>query len=142
MRPEGVGTWTFADVPAPAIRQGGLRPRMRVVGTIDGTPIRSSLMPRGGGSLFLVVPQPIRARIGKTAGDPVEVAITIDVAPVLYRVPPDLARALGTLRARFDALAPSQRRIHLQSVTGAKQAETRARRIAKIVQELRARPAR
>lgn len=141
MRPEGVGTWTFADVPAATIRAGGLRPRMRVAGTIDGTPIRSSLMPRGGGTLFLVVPQPIRERIGKHAGDEVELAIAIDAKPVIYRVPPDLNAALGPLRRRFDAIAPSQRKIYIESVTQAKQAETRHRRIAKVVAEVRQRPA-
>ena len=126
-------------VPAATIRSGGLRPRLRVVGTIDGVPIRSSLMPRGGGSLFLVVPQPIRDRIGKRPGDSVELAIEVDTKPVVLRVPPDLNRALGDLRARFDAVAPSQRKIYLQAVAGAKHAETRQRRVAAIVEEIRRR---
>lgn len=126
-------------IPAATIRAGGLRPRLRVVGTIDGAPIRSSLMPRGGGTLFVVVPQPIRERIGKSAGDAVDLAIEVDTRPVVLKVPPDLNRALGVLRPRFDALAPSQRKIHLRSVADAKHPETRQRRIASIVDEIRRR---
>lgn len=115
---------------------------MRIVGTIDGAPIQSSLMPRGGGSLFIVVPQPIRERIGKTAGDSADFAIAIDTAPVVLEVPSDLARALGTRRPQFDALSVSQRKLHLRSVEEAKQPETRARRIAKVVAEVQAAPPR
>lgn len=140
-RPPGPGTWTFAAIPATAIRAGGLRPRLRVVGTIDGAPIRSSLMPRGGGSLFVVVPRPVRARIGKHAGDAVELAIEVDRRPVILKVPPDLNRALGGLRSGFDAVAPSQRRIYLRSVADAKHEETRRRRIAAVVQAVRGRAA-
>lgn len=142
VRPEGVGTWTFASIPEATIRTGGWRPRMRVTGTVDGVAFRSSLMPRGAGSLFVVVPQPIREQIGKSAGATVEFALETDTRPVVLPVPKDLASALGPLRPAFDGLAPSQRKIHLQSVASARQPETRARRIARIVAELRARPPR
>jgi bifunctional DNA-binding transcriptional regulator/antitoxin component of YhaV-PrlF toxin-antitoxin module len=137
VRPVGVGTWTFAVVSPKAIKEAGLRARMRVSGTIDGVPFRSSLMPRGKGILFVVVPQPIRDRIGKSAGDSVELSVAADLKPVVLRVPPDFRRALGNERPRFDALAPSHRKAFLDWIEGAKQAETRARRITQAVDMVR-----
>jgi uncharacterized protein YdeI (YjbR/CyaY-like superfamily) len=104
---------------------------MRVAGTIDGAPFRSSLLPRGGGTVFIVVPQPLRDRIHKSAGQQIEVALARDSRPTVLRLPQDFRRALGAHRSRFDALAPSHRKAYVQWIEGAKQAETRARRIAK-----------
>jgi len=137
VRPEGVGTWTFALVPATVAHSAGLRPRMRVAGTIDGAAFRSSLMPRGGGTVFIVVPQPLRERIHKSAGQEVEVALAPDLRPTVLRLPPDFRHALGAQRPRFDSLAPSHRKAYIQWIEGAKQAATRSRRIAKAVGMIR-----
>jgi hypothetical protein len=136
-RPTGVGTWTFAIVPAAAAREGGFKARMRVVGTIDGAPFRSTLMPRGGGTVFVVVPKALRERIGKSSGEEVALVLSPDVRPIVLAVPPDFQRALGTDRARFDTLAPSRRKAFLQWVESAKQAETRTRRISKALDMVR-----
>jgi hypothetical protein len=138
MRPPGVGTWTLAPLPMAATRSAGLRARMRVVGTIDGVSFRSSLLPRGGGKLFVVVPGPLRDRIEKAAGDEVVLELRPDARPVVLRVPPDLDRALGSTRSRFDALAPSHRKAFLAWVAGAKKPETRQRRVAKTAEMVRA----
>jgi bifunctional DNA-binding transcriptional regulator/antitoxin component of YhaV-PrlF toxin-antitoxin module len=137
VRPTGVGTWTFALVPASVQRDAALRPRMRVVGTVDGAPFRSSLMPRGRGTVFIVIPQPLRERIGKSAGQTVEVALRPDPRPVVLRVPPDVTRALGSARTRFDRLAPSHRKAFLVWIADAKHPETRVRRIAETVRMVR-----
>jgi hypothetical protein len=136
-RPEGVGTWTFASIPVSVARAAGFRARMRVVGTIDHAAFRSSLMPRGGGLLFVVVPGALRAKIGKTGGDSVELRLSLDERPVVLRLPPDFRRALGDSRARFDQLAPSHRKAFLQWIEGAKQPETRARRVRRAVEMVR-----
>jgi bifunctional DNA-binding transcriptional regulator/antitoxin component of YhaV-PrlF toxin-antitoxin module len=134
IRPEAVGAWTFAMIPASVVRHLGLRARLRVTGTIDGAPFRSSLMPRGGGRLFVVVPSALRDRIGKSPGQSVELSLTLDRRPVILRVPADLDAALGAARGTFDGLAPSHRKAYIQWVTSAKTPETRGRRIAKAVQ--------
>ena len=54
-------------------------------------------------------------------------------------VPSDLATALDQhpdVRRRFDALSYSNQSRHVLSVEGAKTAETRERRITKVVSEL------
>jgi uncharacterized protein YdeI (YjbR/CyaY-like superfamily) len=55
-------------------------------------------------------------------------------------VPDDLAEALAAAGAReaFDRLAPSRRKAHVVSVEGAKAPETRARRVAAVVDAVRA----
>jgi hypothetical protein len=124
-------------IPPAAIQKGGLRPRMRIVGSIDGAPFRSSLIPRGGGTLFVVVPGPLREKIGKSAGESVEISLSVDPRPEVLKVPTDFRGALGSDRALFDRLAPSHRKAFIVWIEGAKQAETRSRRIAQAVQMVR-----
>jgi Bacteriocin-protection, YdeI or OmpD-Associated/Domain of unknown function (DUF1905) len=110
---------------------------MRVTGTIDGTSFRSSLMPRGGGRLFVVVPTLLRNQIGKTSGHFVDIALTPDRGPIVLRLPPDFLRALGSSRPAFDRLAPSHRKAYVQWVGSAKMRATRERRIARAVAMIR-----
>jgi bifunctional DNA-binding transcriptional regulator/antitoxin component of YhaV-PrlF toxin-antitoxin module len=124
-------------IPASVRRRLGLRARMRVVGTIDGAPFRSSLIPRGDGQVFVVVPSALRSRIGKRSGDPVTMVLTPDLRPVVIRLPPDLRTALGSARSAFDRLAPSHRKAFVLWITSAKLAPTRQRRIAKAVAMIR-----
>jgi len=137
VRPEGIGTWTFAPVPPAVVRTEGLRARLRVVGTIDGSPFRSTLMPRGGGALFIVVPRSVRERIGKEGGQSVRVDLVVDSRPEKVRVPKDLDRALGSARSTFDRLTPSHRKAFLQWIDSAKRVETRERRVTETVRMVR-----
>ncbi len=59
------GTWTFLVVPFNAQEVFGARARILVKGTVNGIPFRSSLMPRGDGSHFLVVNKPCNKRLGQ-----------------------------------------------------------------------------
>jgi uncharacterized protein YdeI (YjbR/CyaY-like superfamily) len=95
-------------------------------------------MPRGGGTLFIVVPRELRERIGKTAGQSVEVALAPETQVLVLRVPPDLRQALGSDRAKFDRLAPSHRKAFLQWIADAKHSDTRVRRVAQAAEMVRA----
>jgi hypothetical protein len=55
MCPEEVGTWTFTSISTELANRVQLRARMRIRGTIDGTHLRSSLMPARDGDVFVVV---------------------------------------------------------------------------------------
>jgi hypothetical protein len=139
VRPEGVGTWTFAPIPKAVSEKAQLRSHQRVKGTIDAVPFASSLIPRGGGILFIVVNGELRERLGKAAGDVVEVTMEPDARPAVVPVPPSLRRALSkdaVARKKFDALAPSHRKAFALWVAGAKQEETRERRTAKSLEML------
>jgi Domain of unknown function (DUF1905)/Bacteriocin-protection, YdeI or OmpD-Associated len=140
IRPEGVGTWTFAKVPKAAATEAGFRARLRVKGTIDGVPFRSSLMPRGGGEVFVVVNQEIRERIHKRDGQSVRLELEIDSTPPLVTVPPVLLRALradSKAKAIFDGFTASQRLAYVRWVSEAKQEPTRDRRVALTLEKLR-----
>jgi hypothetical protein len=110
---------------------------MRVTGTIDGVEFRSSLIPRGDGRVFVVVPASLRSRIGKSAGQTVTMAVGADLRPVVVRVPADFRTALGPARSTFDRLAPSHRKNFVRWITSAKLHETRQRRIATAVELVR-----
>jgi len=140
IRPDAVGAWTFAIVPKPVAIKAGFRARLRVKGTIDGVPFRSSLLPRGGGEVFVVVNSELRDRIHKSSGDTVQLELELDSTPVKVSIPPALQRALAhdaTAKAVFNGFTPSQRLAYARWVADAKQVVTRDRRVATAIEKLR-----
>jgi hypothetical protein len=138
VRPEGVGTWTFAPIPADISVHAGLKARMRVRGTIDGVPVKSSLV-AGSGELFIVIAKELRDKIGKHAGDVVKMTFGLDTSNNAVRVPADLKKALSTnenAKTSFEKMAPSHKKAYVQWITQAKTTETRANRIGKAIQQI------
>lgn len=136
IRPEGRGTWTYVDVPAGVSAAIGTPGQAAVVGTVNGEPFRSTLMSRGGGAHYLVVPRPLRDALGVTTGDEVRIELEVDTAPRTVEVPADLDQALAADPAAaeaFASLAPSHRKQYVAWIEEAKRSETRERRVAKAV---------
>jgi Bacteriocin-protection, YdeI or OmpD-Associated/Domain of unknown function (DUF1905) len=113
-------------VIVPAAAATGLAHGARVCGRVGGAPYRSSLM-KYSGVFHLGIHKPALAQAGVGEGARVEVTIERDDEPL----PTDVVPA-------WQELAPARRRGYVGEVIGAKQPETRARRIAKIVETLRA----
>jgi hypothetical protein len=116
----------------------GKRPPVRV--TINGYSYRNTIAVMGG-EYWLGVSAEHRAGAGVAGGDVLDVDLELDSAPREVVVPDALAAALDAepaARATFDRLSYSNKSWHVLQVLDAKTDETRARRIAKSVEILKA----
>ncbi len=137
IRPKGTGTWTYLVLPISTEKVFGTKSRIQVKGKIDGVPIRSTLLPSGGGRHFLVVKKELREAIGKSAGGVVSVFMELDASPRAAIVPDDFSRALGKnarARAAFNRLSYSHQREYIEWIESAKKTQTRAGRIKKAIE--------
>ena len=117
---------------------GGLK-QMRISGTLNRTPFRSSTMPYRG-AFYLGVHKATREAAGVKIGDEVELTVIRDDSPRVLELPRELEEAFKAqpeLRRRFDALSFSRRRELAEPISEAKKPETRAARLEKALLRLR-----
>ncbi len=132
-------TATGMIVPAEVVDAlgGGRHPKVKA--TIRGYTYRSSIAFMGG-RFLLGMNAADRAAADVSAGDVLDVEVTLDTDVREVAVPDDLATALVPFpdaRGFFDGLSYSQRRWFVLGIEDAKTPETRARRIDKAVAMLR-----
>jgi hypothetical protein len=131
-------TATGIQVPDEVVEQlgAGKRPPVRV--TIGEYTYRTTVAPMGG-QFWIPVSAENRTGAGIVAGDELDVHIEVDSEPRSVVVPPDLAAALEAqpvAKAVFEKLSYSNQRLHVLSVEDAKTAETRQRRVDKVMATL------
>jgi hypothetical protein len=117
----------------------GTRARVPIRGTINGYPFRSSLMPYGAIHMMPVNSTLCRGA-GVKPGDHVEVVMERDEEKRTVDAPPLLKKELAknkAARANWEKLAFTHKKEMAQSILGAKQEETRTRRLAKIMDVLK-----
>jgi hypothetical protein len=132
-------TATFFAVPLDVRAVfGRARPPVRV--TIGGHTYRSTVAVYGD-RYFLPLNRANRAAAGVAAGDTVLVEVDADDELRTVDVPAELQEALEAdpkARTAFDALSFTHRREYVEWVAEAKRDDTKLRRAAKAVEDLRA----
>ena len=115
-----------------------------VHGWVGGLPMKSTLVPRGGGCYRLHVHSRIWRKLRIDAGATVEVTLLLDTEPREVVLPQDFAAGLADeprALATFNTLTTALRRQIVQYVDSAKHSRTREKRIQLVVRRMRERAA-
>ena len=132
------GAVAAINPPIDVLQVFGTRGRVPVKGTINGAPFRSSLMSMGGCHM-MPVNKALRESSGAKPGDLVDVVMERDEEERTVEVPRELARELKkskTAQERWEKLAFTHKKEMALSISGAKQEETRKRRLANVMSVL------
>ena len=127
------------EVPSKVVAALGSSKRPPVRATINGFTYRSSVASMGG-TFMLGVPPEFREGARVAAGDIVDIDLELDNEPREVSIPPDFAAALARdpkAKSFFGGLSYSNKRRLVIPIEDAKTPETRERRIAKTVKQLR-----
>jgi hypothetical protein len=133
------GAWTFLHMPDDVTAHLGKRGMVQVVGTMNGTPFRTSLAPSGKGTHVMTVNRELQSAAGVRPGDSVRIALEMDTGPRLFSVPPDLDGAIEASSGAAELwadLTPRAREEWVEWVEDARKADTRSRRIEQVVARL------
>jgi ABC-type lipoprotein release transport system permease subunit len=138
-RPEGVGTWHFANVPIDVEKEFGKKGQVQVKASVNGKVFYNSLLPHGNGKHYIVLGEHIRDQAGVKVGDTIIMTIEADERARIVEPPVDLEMALAKNKVAleyFTKLANSYKKRYVEWITSARKEETRAERIVKAVEKL------
>jgi hypothetical protein len=133
-RSSATGFYAPFDVP----KTFGTRARVPVRGTINGYPFRSSLMPMGGG-YCMGVNKTMREGANVNVGDEVDIVLERDTEERTMEAPAELAKELKKnrkAREKWEELSFTVKKEMAIAITGAKQEETKKRRLEKVMKVL------
>lgn len=134
-----VGNNVGIEVPIEVVEKLGAGSRPLVVVTVNDSYTYRSAIAVMAGKHLVSFSSEHRAATGLGGGDQASIEITVDTEPRIVDVHPELQAALDanpTARGAFDALSNSKKKLHTLPVAEAKTDETRARRIAKSIDQL------
>ncbi len=135
----GKGGWTYAAIPEIKPNKNAPFGWVKVRGRIDSVELKQyKLMPMGNGQLFLPVKAAIRKKIGKQAGDFVEVVLYPDHSAL--EIPEEILSCFEheppAVYETFKAFTEGERKAYLDWIYAAKQEETKAQRILTMMNRL------
>jgi len=110
--------------------------RVHVIGTVNGTPLQTSLTPTASGRHKLFLNRRVREAAKVAPGDRVKIVLARDVAPREEPIPEDLAFALRDADALgpFQRIARSTRNEVIRWIEDARTEPTREKRILRAVE--------
>jgi hypothetical protein len=135
---DGMDT-AFVSIPFDVEKKYGTKGQVKVKASFDGHPYRGVIANMGTGCHIIGVRKDIRAAIGKSVGDLVNVEIQKDVEERIVEVPEDLKVALSKSKKAeefYDTLSFTNRKEYAVWVSSAKKVETREKRVAESIKKL------
>jgi hypothetical protein len=127
------------EAAAMAWKQARIR---RLLGTINGHPIKRALMNHAGGGSFLIVSRDFIKAAGLGFRSPVALVFRPDPTPDRLDLPEEFQAVLDqddAARSRWETFTPGRQRSLLVSITGAKTEPTRIKRAIELATKIRTR---
>lgn len=137
--PSATGMTHIAPVPdeiAAAWKKAKVR---RLVGTLNGVPVKRALQNHADGGSFIMLGRPLLKEAGAGPKSTVMFVLGPDPTPDELEVPAELVTALDhdpEAKARWDGFTVGRKRSLLHYVTSAKQEATRIRRAVELTRML------
>jgi hypothetical protein len=138
-KPEGDGTWHYANVPMDVEKEFGKKGQVKVKATLNGKVFYNSLMPHGNGKHFIVLKDQIRNQAGVKLGDTVIMTIEFDERARTVEPPEDFERELMKNQIAlnfFNSLSNSYKQRYVDWIATAQKEGPRIERIAKAIKML------
>lgn len=135
----GKGGWTYAEIPEVLQNKNNPFGWVKVKGFIDDFELKQyKLMPMGNGKLFLPVKAAIRKTIRKKAGDYVQVILFADTSK--FEIPLEIMACFqnesNSIFHTFTSFTEGEQKSYMDWIYEAKTDDTKARRIAKMMERL------
>lgn len=135
----GKGGWTYAEIPEIIQNKNNPFGWVTVKGSIDDFKIKQhKLMPMGKGKLFLPVKAAIRKQLNKAAGDVVHLVLFFDES--IVEIPDEILECFKLESKEqfetFQSFTEGERKSYLDWIYSAKTEETKANRIAQMMNRL------
>ena len=131
-----VGLIRYVDVPREVSKRFGSAAHVPVTGTVEGVPVRTTLVSRGKGAYRMAIHSEIRKKLRVDCGAVVEIAIQLDEESREPELPPALVLALRNApkaQRRFRGITTALRRQIVRYLTAVKSQETLERRVRRFV---------
>lgn len=129
----------FVEIPFDVEAFFGKK-RVNVNATFDGVPYRGSIVRMGSPVHILIIRKDIRAKIGKSFGEVIDVRIEEDLAPRVVEVPEDFSSMLKDVpevEFFFKKLSYTHQKEYVNWIVAAKRSETRIRRMNKAIEMMK-----